>query len=196
MRPPNLGTRLANEPGRRVLVTYESRLGSTAEVAACIGEALAEDGASVDIEPLERVADLEQYDRVVVGSAIQYDRWLPEAIEFVRANQQSLRRVPVAFFFTCLVLAKGTVKAEQKAQAYASRLVRLLPGAEPVDIGGFAGVLNTAKAPWPARWLLRGLSAITGVAEGDYRDWEAIQDWSRSLFASGPVVPVASARVR
>ena len=192
------GAQLTSESRSQVLVAYESRLESTAEVAAFIGEVLSEDGASVDVKTVEQVADLKRYDRVVVGSAIRYDRWLPEAIEFVEANQRCLSRVPVAFFFTCLVLARGTAKAEQKAEAYASGLARLLPGAEPVDIRGFAGVLDTAKAPWPTRLLLRGLSAVTGVAEGDYRDWEAIRYWSRSLFTApfDPPAPVADAPLR
>ena len=69
----------------RVLVAYDSRLGSTAEVAACIGHVLAEQGASVDVVRIDRVGDVGQYDRVVVGSAIRYDRWLTMEM-FVKAG--------------------------------------------------------------------------------------------------------------
>ena len=90
----------------RVLVTYDSRLGSTAGVAAHIGQVIADEGASVDVLRIEDVGDLGQYDRVVVGSAIRYDRWLAEATAFVEANRDSLSQVPVAMFFTCLALAR------------------------------------------------------------------------------------------
>ena len=151
-------------------------------MAAFIADVLAEDGSRVDALPFDRVTELTRYDRIVVGSAIRYDRWLPEAMEFVETHQQYLGRIPSAFFFTCLVLAKRTVEAEQKAGTYADQLARRFPAVKPVDIKGFAGVLDISRAPWLTRWVLRGLSAVSGVAEGDYRDWQAIRSWARNLF--------------
>ncbi len=39
----------------RILVTYASRTGSTAEVAQAIAKTLAEDGAQVDVLPMQEV---------------------------------------------------------------------------------------------------------------------------------------------
>ncbi len=169
----------------RVLVAYDSRLGSTAEVAAYIGRVLTEQGAWVDVVPLDGVGEVGQYDRVVVGSAIRYDRWLPEATAFVAANREALSRVPVAMFFTCLALANGSSQGERKAAGYAETLRQLLPEAPDVQVGGFAGVLDPSRGPWWTRMLLRVLARVSGIAPGDYRDWDAIRAWSR-----GSVVPV------
>lgn len=166
------------KPNTKVLVTYDSKLGSTAEVAKFMGSVLSERGASITVKPLSEVDDLEAYGSVIIGSAIRYDRWLPDATAFVRENKKALSNVPVSFFFTCLTLAKPTPAALLKAEEYADKLRSLVPEVKPMTVGGFAGVLQFARTPWPARWVLRMLSIATGVKEGDYRDWAAIRSWT------------------
>ncbi len=169
-----------NKPKTKVLVTYDSKLGSTAEVAKFMGSVLSEHGVSTAVKPLSDVDDLETYDRVIIGSAIRYDRWLPDATAFVKGNRTTLSNVKVSFFFTCLTLAKPTPAARLKAEGYADKLRALAPEVKPVTVGGFAGVLQFARTPWPARFALEVLSIATGVKEGDYRDWEAIRSWTLS----------------
>ena len=166
------------KPNTNVLVTYDSKLGSTAEVAKFIGSVLSEQGASIAVKPLSEVDDLETYDSVIIGSAIRYDRWLPDATTFVKENKATLSNVRVSFFFTCLTLAKPTPAAMLKAEGYADKLRSIAPEVKPMAVGGFAGVLQFARTPWPARLALRMLSIATGVKEGDYRDWEAIRSWT------------------
>ncbi len=162
----------------RVLVAYDSRLGSTAEIAGFIGDVLAEQDAAVDVLQISQVETVDQYDRVVVGSAIRYDRWLPEATEFVESNRDTLSRVPVDMFFSCLALASASAKGERKAATYAGDLRRLLPDSADVQVRGFAGVLDPSRGPLWVRLLLRVLSRVRGIAPGDYRDWEAIRAWA------------------
>ena len=161
-----------------MLVAYDSKLGSTAEVAQFIGSVLTEQGAETEVKSLSTVDDLEAYDRVILGGAIHYDRWLPDATAFVKENKATLSSVPVSFFFTCLTLAKPTPAALLKAEGYADKLRSIAPEVTPTTIGGFAGVLQFARTPWPARFALRMLSIATGVKEGDYRDWTAIRSWT------------------
>jgi menaquinone-dependent protoporphyrinogen oxidase len=175
MKTPNLHD--------RVLVAYDSRLGSTAEVAAHIGRVLAELGASVDVVRIDRVTDLGQYDHVIIGSAIRYDRWLPEAKAFVESNRDALSRVPTALFFTCLALATGSEPGKRKAAGYAEQLRQLLPEASDVHVAGFAGVLDPSRGPLWTRLLLRVISRATGIAPGDYRDWDKIRQWSQARVA-------------
>lgn len=171
----------------KVLVTYASKLGSTAEVAKFMGSVLSEQGASIAVKPLSEVDDLETYDSVIIGSAIRYDRWLPEATTFVRQNRTTLSNVPVSFFFTCLTLAQPTPAAMLKAEGYADKLRSLAPEVKPVTVGGFAGALRFARTPWQARFVLKVMSIASGVKEGDYRDWEAIRSWTLSQLE--PVGP-------
>lgn len=63
----------------KILVTYASRAGFTAEVAQAIGKTLRENGLGVDVFPMQEVANLSAYRAVVAGSTIRAAKWLPEA---------------------------------------------------------------------------------------------------------------------
>ncbi len=89
----------------KILVTYASRLGSTAGVAETIGKTLAGQGVQVDVLRMEDVKDLAPYRAVVAGSAIRDRQWLPEAVDFVRTNRAELSRKPFAVFLVCMTLA-------------------------------------------------------------------------------------------
>ncbi|MDD5371753.1 MAG: flavodoxin domain-containing protein, partial [Anaerolineaceae bacterium] len=89
----------------KILVTYASRAGSTAGVAEAIGKSLAEGGALVDVLPMKNVTDLRSYRAVVAGSAIRGQKWLPEAMQFMRDHQSELARKPFASFMVCITLS-------------------------------------------------------------------------------------------
>ena len=167
--------------GKKILVTYESEFGSTSEVANFIGKVLSEEGHQVEVKKIEEVVDLSAYEKVVLGSAIQYDKWMSSAKAFVKKNEIALSQIPVAFFFCCLVLSRKTEKAEQKAKGYADKLYLISPKVKPISVGRFAGVLNYSKMPAVGRILARGLFAVMGIKEGDYRDWDAIRLWAEHL---------------
>lgn len=172
-----------NQGGHKILVAYASEFGTTREVAEVIGQVLCQSGASVEIKWVNNVKGLNDYAAVIIGSAIQYDKWMPEARKFVSANQNSLSKLPVAFFFTCLTLSIQTEKTERQAMAYSDKLVSLLPQVKPLSVGRFAGVLDYSKLPFLFRLMFKGISLITGVQEGDYRDWDTIRVWAEGVHA-------------
>ncbi len=168
--------------GQKILVAYASESGTTAEVAEAIGEVLCQEGNTVETKWVKNVNDLNNYDAVIIGSAIQYDRWMPEATEFVTANQNILSKLPVAYFFTCLALSIQNEKAaKKKAMAYSDKLYLLVPQVKPVDVGRFAGVLDYNKLSFFFRLIFKVILSILGVQEGDYRDWDAIRSWAKGL---------------
>ena len=89
----------------KILVTYASRMGSTAGIAEAIGKTLTENGAEVEVRPMESVKDLTPYQAVVAGSAIQGQQWLPEAMQFLRQHQAALAQKPFAAFLVCITLS-------------------------------------------------------------------------------------------
>jgi menaquinone-dependent protoporphyrinogen oxidase len=164
---------------QKILVTYSSRLGSTAGVAEAIGQALTGCGAEVEVLPMEAVSDLSGYRAVVAGSAIRAGEWLPEAMQFVRTNRAALNQKPFASFMVCMTLA---MKADYRQQISAwMQPVRLL--ARPVSEGLFAGALYIGKIPSLGDRLKFRMSVAFGVwKEGDHRDWQAIRAWGESLY--------------
>jgi menaquinone-dependent protoporphyrinogen oxidase len=170
----------------KILVAYASEFGTTGEVAEVIGEILCQEGNTVETKWVKNVKNLNNYDAVIIGSAIQYDKWMPEATEFVTANQNILSKLPVAYFFTCLALALPAGKGEKQAMAYSDKSYSLVPQVKPLSVGRFAGVLDYSKMsffsrPIFKRLIFRVILSILRVREGDYRDWEAIRSWARGM---------------
>jgi len=169
-----------NAMNNKILVTYASRAGSTAEVAEAIGKTLSEDRAQVDVIPMQDVKDLFPYRAVVVGCAIRKSKWLPEAVQFIRAHQETLQHKPFVMFTVCITLAMSNSEQYRSAVARWTAPVRAL--VRPLSEGLFAGVLDFSKLPinWDTL-MLRATVAFGIFPRGDHRDWDAIQSWAESL---------------
>ena len=90
----------------RILVAYATRAGSTVGIAEAITVSLRKRGFIVHIKPIKENPSVKGYQAVIIGSAIRQGSWLPEAIKFVKMNQEALRRVRVALF-TVHMLNRG-----------------------------------------------------------------------------------------
>ena len=170
-----------NKTNRKVLVAYASRCGSTGGVAEAIGQVFCDNGTAVDVRLLNNVGDLDSYCAVIIGSAVQSSKWLPEAMAFVEKYQKVLSQMPVAYFLTCLALYKETEENRRKARTFLDPLRDAAPQVQPVDIGLFAGVLDYSKLSLPVRMIMKQKMKGKGVPEGDFRDWDAIRAWAQGL---------------
>ena len=163
----------AHNNNPKVLVTYASQFGSTGEIGQAIGRQICSKDVQVDIMPIN--------DAVIIGSAIQYDKWMPEAVEFTKRHQSKLKTIPVGLFFSCLTLSRHDKKSKRQAQTYADNLARDFKAIAPIGIGQFAGVLDFQKIPPLQRILARGLFAFLRVKEGDHRNWSQIAAWAKHI---------------
>lgn len=164
----------------KILVTYASRAGSTAEVAQAIGQTLTESGAQVDVLPMDDVKDLSPYQAVVAGSAIRGQKWLPEAMKFMQTHRAELTQIPVAEFTVCITLAMKN--GEQYRSAVSGWVAPVRALVKPVSEGLFAGRLDFSKLPFNWDTLMLRLTVAFGIfPRGDHRDWEAIRAWAGSL---------------
>jgi menaquinone-dependent protoporphyrinogen oxidase len=168
----------------KILIAYASRTGTTAGVADRIGKTLTDLGVNVDVRRMQDIYDVSSYKSVIAGSAIQAGKWLPEAMEFIEKNQQSLAQKPFAAFLVCMTLAMP--KAAEYRPTVATWLSPVRSLVKPVSEGLFAGTLNISQISSFSERLKFRLSIMFGVwKEGDHRDWEAISDWAKSL---GPLL--------
>jgi menaquinone-dependent protoporphyrinogen oxidase len=163
----------------KILVAYASRTGSTAGVAEAIGKTLSENGVQVEVRPMEDVKDLAPYRAVVAGSAIRGEKWLPEAMQFMRTHRAALAQKPFAAFLVCMTLAISNGKYRAQVADWLGPVRALV---KPVSEGLFAGALDISKVPSFSDRLKFRLSVVFGVwSEGDHRDWNAIRAWAESI---------------
>lgn len=158
----------------RVLIVYASRAGSTAEVAKTIGQTLREIGIAVDTNSIADVQNADEYEAVIIGSAIRMGKWLPEAVDFVKKHHDRLAKIPTAYFVVCNTMKDDTPENRKKTLAYLDPVRTNFPEIQPVDIGLFGGVIDFKKLSFVDRSMLK----MKGVAEGDSRDWVAVRKWA------------------
>jgi len=164
----------------KVLVTYSTRTGSTKGVAESIGTTLSGLGEVVDVAPMEEITDLSHYSAVVAGSAIQAGKWLPEAISFIESHQHELKNKHFAAFLVCMTLAMP--KGKSYRDTVSSWLQPVRDIVTPVSEGLFAGTMDIKKISSYSDRIKFRISIMAGVwKEGDHRDWDSIEKWTKDL---------------
>lgn len=156
----------------RVLVAVATQHGATREIADLIGATLAERRLDTDIREVEEVSDLSGYDAVVIGSAVYVGNWLKPAREFVEHHDAELAARPTWMFSSGPIGdppkpdAASAVKVDDLVERVGAREHRL-----------FSGRLDTARLGFVQRMVARAAH----TAPGDYRDWDAIQEWATTI---------------
>jgi menaquinone-dependent protoporphyrinogen oxidase len=154
---------------KRILVAYSTNVGSTAEVAETIGQALQGPEAAIEVRRLEEVRDLGGYEAVVLGGPMIVG-WHRRAARFLRARRRELARVPVALFFTAMQVTRTS--AEQQHGFPVLLDPRLV--SEPARPGHLSfKERNTTVASY--------LRPIRTATPGNSRNWELIGSWAREI---------------
>lgn len=171
-----------------VLVAYASRHGATRELAGHIAGVLADSGRTAEAHPVTDNIDLRDYDAAVIGSAAYAGRWLTEAVAFVADHRQALSVMPV-WLFSSGPLGHDpatTAAAEARAAAVPQEVPWLqeLVGARQHLV--FSGALRPDDLTFRERMLRRLPAARSILPEGDFREWDEIEDWARAIAARLP----------
>jgi menaquinone-dependent protoporphyrinogen oxidase len=161
----------------KVLVSAASRHGATSEIAEELGRTLREalherDEVQVDVLPAEQVSSVEGYDAVVFGSAVYAGRWLEPARELAERHAGALAARPVWLFSSGPV---GDPPRPSEGESVDVSVILEATGAR--DHRVFPGRLDRGTLGFAEKAIVLALR----VAEGDFRDWEAIRAWAREI---------------
>ena len=156
------------------IVIYATRCGSTAEIARAIGQTINENGAVADIQAVENVTNLSDYGQIIIGSAVRYSQWMPEAVKFVQQHHLILNERKTAFFAVHLMNLGDDETSRKQRTAYLAPMRALVPHAAEAY---FAGVADLTKVSF----LERLIGKAVKTPEGDLRDWSLIHTWAKSL---------------
>ena len=157
----------------RVLVTFGSKRGGTAEIAEWIGAALRAEGVAADVVPAASVTDVGPYDAFVVGGALYTMRWHRDARKFVRRYRDTLSRRPVWLFSTGPLDRSAEERDIPPVRAVARAAHRI--GAQ--GHATFGGRLVEAPEGRLAASMAKKMA-------GDYRARDQISTWARSIAAT------------
>src|SRR4030042_3138141 len=102
---------------KRILVTYATMAGSTAEVAQTVGEEIAKSGYKVDIIPLNEIKSFEAYDGVVVGAPMIMG-WHRAALGFLKKHRDAFQHIPLAVFVMAMSLTPTNEESGEGVTVY------------------------------------------------------------------------------
>ena len=116
----------------KILVTYATNSGSTAEVAKAVMEEIQKSGAQVELLPIAEVRELDAYSAVVLGAPMIMG-WHREAVRFLHKNKKALANMPLAVFVTCMSLTKS--RGNDHSRACRSAWMRTCPNRRRMPAG-------------------------------------------------------------
>jgi menaquinone-dependent protoporphyrinogen oxidase len=160
----------------KLLVTYASKYGSTAEIAAVIGKELRKRQYEVEVKAVEDVGNLDGYDGFVVGSALYAGGWIKSAADFLRSNQELLAGHPV-WLFSSGPTGQGDPNEIMDGWTFPEDLAAVRETINPEDIILFHGHIDPGKLNFAEKMIIKSVKATVG----DFRDWLVIRGWARTI---------------
>lgn len=188
----------------KILVTYTTMTGSTAEVAQVVGREITQRGFEVDVLPLSEAKDISGYSGVIVGAPMIMG-WRRDALRFLRQNRKSFQRIPLAVFVLAMSLTQtGEASVENipiivdeklpkppirsaslsfreryaRLSSYISPILKAARPAKPASLAVFGGRLEYGRLKW---WAVLFVMLVIQAPAGDRRNWESIQNWAVGL---------------
>ena len=157
---------------RKVLVAYATKSGATAEIAEAVADEIRNGNLEVDLAEASKVESIDDYDAVIVGSAVYFDHWRPEAVRFLRHFRRKLTLKRVWLF------QDGPLEQDfiESMRPLPHKVLTLAD-----EIGVIGSVTFGGRLPENASGPIAGWIAKTYA--GDYRDFDEIRKWASAIGA-------------
>ncbi|MDR3687279.1 MAG: flavodoxin domain-containing protein [Coriobacteriia bacterium] len=163
---------------RKVLVAYASLCGSTAEIAEAAGQVLAAQGADVRVCDVADITTLDEYDAILLGTAIRMGRPVKPMRDFIRNHAHEVASRPNAVFSVGATPRDRTPRAISEASHFVSPVVSAVA---PLSVALFAGKIDPTRLALPWRALIEHAEPGSRLSAGDWRDWDAIDAWVEEI---------------
>ena len=155
----------------KVLVCVASKYGATSEIARAGADVLAGRGCEVTLLPTQEVGAVEEFDAVVLGSAVYMGQWMKPARELAERSAGALGARPVWLF------SSGPVGEPAKPADNPVDVTKILQASKARDHRIFTGKLIKKHLSFPDRAMVSAIRA----QEGDFRNWADIRAWAAGV---------------
>lgn len=181
----------------KVLVSAASKYGATSEIAQAVAEVLAGRGLEVTMLPPQEVGAVEEFDAVVLGSAVYMGQWMRPARELAERSAAALAARPVWLF------SSGPVGEPAKPADNPVDVTKIVQATKARDHQIFTGKLVKKHLSFPdrghglghprRRGRLPQLGRNQGLGIRHRRHPALLTSALRSWFASAGCRPVPGA---
>ena len=155
----------------KVLICAASKYGATSEIAQAVADVLAGRGCEITVLPPQEVGAVEEFDAVVLGSAVYMGRWMKPARELAERSAAALAARPVWLF------SSGPVGEPPKPADNPVDVTEILQSTKARDHQIFTGKLVKKHLSFPDRAMASAIRA----SEGDFRNWAEIREWAAGI---------------
>jgi menaquinone-dependent protoporphyrinogen oxidase len=175
----------------RILVLHASRHGSTRQIAEHIWRTLGVHNVHADLRAAEDFTDPQNYDAVVLGTAVYLGQWMKEADRYLEKFEAILKNKPL-WIFASGPTGAGDALDLMEGHDVPENIMPLLDRIHPKEIRLFHGALDRHQLNMIERLMIRVVKAPTG----DFRHWEDIAEWAKEIsmqleqpvLASNPMI--------
>jgi menaquinone-dependent protoporphyrinogen oxidase len=154
-----------------ILVASASKHGATHEIAQAITDELSKRGLEARWIDAKGARELTNFDAAVIGSAVYMGKWLPEAQQLVKQHSERLRAAQVWLF------SSGPLGDPPVPKGGSIEPVTLIEATGARDHAVFSGKLDKDHLSLIERTAVR----VVKAPYGDFRDWDAIRAWARTI---------------
>ena len=172
---------------KRILITYGTTEGQTAKIADFIRGVLGDHGHDVTIVDVKDTADIvpDGYDAAIVGASVHMGKHDKLVVDFVRRNQDTLARMPSAFFSVSLAAQGDTDEAEGYVEEFGKET-----GWRPDKVALFGGALLYAQYGFVKRHMMKRIARNkpgnlgTDVSRDYvYTEWDGVKRFAEHFAA-------------
>lgn len=179
---------MSNNFKYKFLITYATWTGVTKEVAEYIGKVVRSKSYSVDLLPVNQVHSLSDYDCVVIGSSIHASQMVKDFLKFIKKYRDEIQNLPHAFFVVCANMNEDNDVNREETTGWLHNALEKIGQFKPLSLGLFAGALTTNTKEYQnqnifVKKIIQTMQEkiIEDYGKSDFRDWDAITEWSNHL---------------